>query len=183
MNKKSKIDIESTDGTKLEKLIGEIAFDKVEFSYPARESTKVLENLSLNVRPGQTVALVGASGCGKSTCIQLLQRFYDPVSGKITIDGVDVRDLNVRWWRNQVGVVNQEPVLFATTIGENIRMGKPEATQEEIELAAKNANAYDFIMALPEVRFSMLISTGSHLFLFWVDFRHSTHLSEIGAPN
>ncbi len=137
----------------MDKLVGSIVFDNVEFSYPARETTQVLKNLSFEVKYGQTVAFVGASGCGKSTCIQLLQRFYDPSSGRITVDGVNVRDFNVRWWRSQIGVVNQEPVLFATTIAENIRMGKPEATQEEIDVAAKNANAYDFIMALPQVKF------------------------------
>jgi ABC-type multidrug transport system fused ATPase/permease subunit len=131
--------------------MGHIQFDQVEFSYPARESAQILKKLSLNVASGQTVAFVGSSGCGKSTCIQLIQRFYDPTNGQITVDGVDVRKFNIRWWRSQIGVVNQEPVLFATTIAENIRMGRSDVSQEEIETATKNANVYEFIMSLPQV--------------------------------
>lgn len=130
---------------------------------------------------GQTIALVGSSGCGKSTTVQLLQRFYDPQEGtvsrkrdrevqtlwpfrtssklyfsfrlthQVTIDGHDIRSLNVRSLRGLIGVVSQEPVLFATTISENIRYGRQDVTQEEIEQAAREANAYDFIMKLPNV--------------------------------
>ena len=91
------------------------------------------------------------SNKGKSTCIQLLQRFYEPLDGKILIDGHDIKDLNIKWLRDNIGVVNQEPVLFTTTIGENIKMGKQGATQEEVEEASKAANAHDFIMNLPLV--------------------------------
>uniref|UniRef100_A0A8C5CCE9 ATP-binding cassette, sub-family B (MDR/TAP), member 4 n=1 Tax=Gadus morhua TaxID=8049 RepID=A0A8C5CCE9_GADMO len=116
----------------------------------------VLNNLSLSVKTGQTIALVGSSGCGKSTTIQLLQRFYDPQEGSVHIDGHDVRSLNVRFLREKIGVVSQEPILFATTITENIRYGWPEVTQQEIERATKEANAYDFIMSLPD-KFETLV--------------------------
>lgn len=112
---------------------------------------KVLDNLSIKIRPGQTVALVGASGCGKSTCIQLIQRFYDPLSGSVKIDGIDVRQLNLSWLRTHLGVVNQEPVLFGMSIIENIRFGRDGVTDEEIIKAARAANAHNFIMELPQV--------------------------------
>ena len=98
------------------------------------------------------MALVGSSGCGKSTVVQLLQRLYDPQGGSITIDGVDIKSLNIKWLRQQIGVVSQEPVLFATSIRQNIAYGCDVATQDEIEAAAKIANAHDFIMDLPQVR-------------------------------
>lgn len=97
------------------------------------------------------MAFVGSSGCGKSTCIQLLQRFYDPLKGQITLDNRDLKTLNVKWLKSQIGVVNQEPILFGTTIYENIKFGKEDATDEEIKSAARNANAHDFIMSLPNV--------------------------------
>ncbi len=131
------------------KVTGNILFDKVCFNYPSRPGVKILKNLSFEVVSGQSVALVGTSGCGKSTCIQLLLRFYDPLEGKVCIDGYDIRDLNIDWMRAQIGMVGQEPVLFGTTIGENIRYGWEGATQEEIEAAAKEANANDFIIRLP----------------------------------
>ncbi|KAH0627478.1 hypothetical protein JD844_003227 [Phrynosoma platyrhinos] len=112
----------------------------------------VLKGLNLKVNSGQTVALVGSSGCGKSTTVQLIQRFYDPVEGMVTIDGQDIKTLNLRYLREIIGVVNQEPVLFATTIAENIRYGRENVTMEEMEKAVKQANAYDFIMKLPNVR-------------------------------
>lgn len=126
-------------------------FVNVDFNYPARDEIKILNKLSLKIKPGQTVALVGSSGCGKSTCIQLIQRFYDPLSGSVRIDGRDVRDLNISWLRTHLGVVNQEPVLFATSIIENIRFGRDGVTNEEIIKAAKAANAHNFIMDLPQV--------------------------------
>ncbi len=118
----------------------------------------MLKDISLQVHAGQTLALVGHSGCGKSTLVQLLQRFYDPQGGSITVDGQDIRDLNIKWLRQHIGVVSQEPVLFATSIQQNIAYGCDDATLEEIEEAAKRANAHDFIMELPEV-------TLLHLFL------------------
>ena len=134
-------------------MIGDVEFVDVEFNYPARDQIKILDKLSLKIKPGQTVALVGASGCGKSTCIQLIQRFYDPLGGQVLIDGHDVRDLNLSWLRTHLGVVNQEPVLFGMSIIENIRFGRDGVTEEEIVRAAKAANAHNFIMDLPQVKF------------------------------
>jgi ABC-type multidrug transport system fused ATPase/permease subunit len=111
----------------------------------------VLNGLDLTVQSGETVALVGNSGCGKSTILHLVQRLYDPSEGKVLLDGTDISQLNVGWLRSHVGVVGQEPVLFAATIRENIRYGQKDATQQEIEQAAQEANAHDFISRLPEV--------------------------------
>ena len=106
------------------------------------------------MKPGQTLALVGPSGCGKSTVVSLIERFYDPLSGSLTLDGSDLRDLNIRWLRSQVGIVSQEPVLFDTTIAENIRYGANfrEVSDEEVVEAAKAANIHTFIESLPQVR-------------------------------
>lgn len=120
------------------------------FAYPARSDVQVLKSLTLSISAGQTVALVGPSGCGKSTVVQLLQRFYDPASGSVSVDGRDIRTLSLGWYRDQVGLVSQEPTLFATSIKENIAMGKPGATDKEIEAAAVSANAANFIRCLPE---------------------------------
>jgi len=105
----------------------------------------------MKVEHGKTVALVGSSGCGKSTVVQLLQRFYDPLSGSVLVDGVDIKELNLRWLRQHIGVVSQEPVLFAMSIAENIRYGRDNVSQQDVERAAQQANAHDFISQLPEV--------------------------------
>ena len=110
----------------------------------------MLDGFNLTVKSGQTFALVGASGCGKSTVVQLLQRFYDPNSGEVLVGGRDVRTLNIKWLRQHIGVVSQEPVLFDTTIAQNILYGKEGATEEEMKQAAINANAHDFISKLPD---------------------------------
>lgn len=112
---------------------------------------QILNGLSLKANVGQTVALVGASGCGKSTTVQLIQRFYDVDQGQVLIDGNDVKDLNVKWLRAHIGLVSQEPILFGTTIKENIRYGQLDVTDAQIEQATRMSNAYDFIMKLPEV--------------------------------
>jgi len=144
------IDSFDESGEKLTKVEGRISFEDVHFTYPSRPDNPVCRGYSLNVEPGQTVALVGPSGSGKSTAFQLLERFYDPNSGVIKLDGVPLPDLNVSWLRSQIGYVGQEPVLFSGSIGENIAYGKPGASQEEIEAAAKMANAHDFIMEFPD---------------------------------
>uniref|UniRef100_A0A8B9CHE3 ATP binding cassette subfamily B member 1 n=1 Tax=Anser brachyrhynchus TaxID=132585 RepID=A0A8B9CHE3_9AVES len=144
------IDSSSNAGYKPDRVKGTLEFKNVYFNYPARPDIQILKGLNLKVSCGQTVALVGGSGCGKSTTVQLIQRFYDPKEGTITIDGQDIKTLNVRYLREIIGVVNQEPVLFATTIAENIRYGREDVTMEEIEKATKEANAYDFIMKLPK---------------------------------
>ncbi|NWZ33446.1 ABCBB protein, partial [Brachypodius atriceps] len=150
IDKKPTIDCMSEDGYKLDKLRGEIEFHNVTFNYPSRPDVKILDNLNMVIKAGETTAVVGASGAGKSTTIQLIQRFYDPTEGMITLDGHDIRSLNIQWLRSQIGIVEQEPVLFATTIAENIRYGRDETTMEDIIKAAKQANAYNFIMDLPQ---------------------------------
>ncbi|CAN2389829.1 phosphatidylcholine-translocating ATPase activity [Pristimantis euphronides] len=156
IDQSSVINSYSTEGYKPDNVKGNIEFKNVHFCYPSRPKVQVLKGLNLKVKPGQTVALVGQSGCGKSTTVQLIQRMYDPQEGMIMVDGHDIRSLNVRHYREMVGVVNQEPVLFATTIKNNIKYGRLDVTDEEIERAAKEANAYDFIMALPD-RFETLV--------------------------
>uniref|UniRef100_A0A672TXC0 ABC-type xenobiotic transporter n=1 Tax=Strigops habroptila TaxID=2489341 RepID=A0A672TXC0_STRHB len=163
INKKRLIDSSSKEGYKPDRLIGEIEFRNVHFSYPSRPDVKVLKGLNLKVQTGKTIALVGASGCGKSTTIQLLQRFYDPVEGEITLDGRDIRTLNVKWLRENIGIVSQEPVLFATTIAENIRYGREDISDAEIEQAAKEANAFDFISRLPDKFNTMVGERGAQL--------------------
>ncbi|XP_031235863.1 phosphatidylcholine translocator ABCB4 isoform X3 [Mastomys coucha] len=151
-----KIDSFSERGHKPDSIKGNLEFSDVHFSYPSRANIKILKGLNLKVKSGQTVALVGNSGCGKSTTVQLLQRLYDPTEGTISIDGQDIRNFNVRCLREIIGVVSQEPVLFSTTIAENIRYGRGNVTMEEIKKAVKEANAYDFIMRLPQ-KFDTLV--------------------------
>ncbi|CAF4002547.1 unnamed protein product [Rotaria sordida] len=124
---------------------GDIEFDNVNFIYPSRKDAPVLHNLSLIARAGQTTALVGSSGCGKSTCISLFLRYYEPSLGRIMIDGQPITDYNVQQLRQNIGVI-----LFGMSIYENIRFGKVNATQAEIEQAAREANAHNFIMQLPD---------------------------------
>jgi len=125
---------------------GNIEFKDVYFWYPHRPEVRVLKKLNFTIEKGQAVALVGFSGSGKSTVIQLLQRFYDPQAGSIQVGGQNLRDLNVAWWRKQVGMVGQEPVLFDVTLEENVRYGNLEATDEQVEDAARAANM-DFVFA------------------------------------
>ncbi|DAZ97746.1 TPA: hypothetical protein N0F65_009026 [Lagenidium giganteum] len=122
----------------------------VTFAYPSRPHINVCSRYSLTIEAGETVALVGPSGSGKSTIVSLLERFYDPQEGAVKLDGHDIKDLNVKWLRQQVGLVGQEPSLFATSIMENIRYGCPSASDEEVRQAAKMANAYNFIMEFPQ---------------------------------
>uniref|UniRef100_K7FJS5 ATP binding cassette subfamily B member 1 n=1 Tax=Pelodiscus sinensis TaxID=13735 RepID=K7FJS5_PELSI len=157
------IDSFSEAGYKPDNIKGNLEFHNVFFNYPSRQDVKILKGLNLKVNCGQTVALVGSSGCGKSTTVQLIQRFYDPEKGMITIDGQDIKTLNLRYLREIIGVVNQEPVLFATTIAENIRYGREDVTMEEIEKAVKEANAYDFIMKLPNKFETMVGERGAQL--------------------
>jgi len=129
---------------------GEIAFDAVTFHYPARPEAPVLDDISLQVSPGETVALVGPSGAGKSTLFQLLQRSYDPTSGAVRIDGLDVATLRLADFRGAMALVPQDPVIFADTARENIRFGRPGASDAEVETAARAAAAHDFLAALPD---------------------------------
>jgi len=129
---------------------GALHFDKVQFHYPSRPQISALDGIELDIAPGETVALVGPSGAGKSTIIQLVQRFYDPQSGAVLIDGKDLRDLDRADFRKHIALVPQDPVIFADTARENIRFGRPTATDAEVDEAAKAAAAYDFLMALPD---------------------------------
>ncbi|XP_063421437.1 ATP-dependent translocase ABCB1-like isoform X2 [Mytilus trossulus] len=150
------IDSYSEVGSKPDKVTGNIQFRNVKFTYPARKEVQVLKGVDLTVQPGQTVALVGSSGCGKSTCVQLMTRFYDPEGGTITLDGKNLKDLNVKWLREHIGIVSQEPILFAMSIKDNIKMGRNNVTDDEVIAATKMANAYNFIMDLPE-KFDTLV--------------------------
>lgn len=130
-----------------------IQFSKIDFQYPTRPEVQVLKGLNLIVKPGQMVALVGQSGCGKSTCIQLLQRLYDPLSGDVTLDRRDISSVSLVRLRSQLGVVGQEPVLFDRTIAENIAYGDNyrQVSMEEIIEAAKKSNIHSFVSSLPLV--------------------------------
>nr|APD26504.1 ATP-binding cassette transporter subfamily B member 1-like X2 protein [Brachionus koreanus] len=160
---KSKIDAFDSKGQKLSKINGEIEFKDVHFSYPTRPEAKILKGLSLRIPAGKTVALVGSSGGGKSTVISLLQKFYLPDSGQISLDGHTLDELDLNWFRNQVALVSQEPILFTSSIRENIRLGRLDASNAEIEEAAKNANAHDFIMKTTKNYETLVGERGSQL--------------------
>jgi ATP-binding cassette, subfamily B (MDR/TAP), member 1 len=145
-----KIDSENMEGEILEKVLGEVEFNHVEFVYPSRPESVILKDFCLKVPSGKTVALVGGSGSGKSTVVSLLQRFYDPIGGEILLDGVAIHKLQLKWLRSQMGLVSQEPALFATSIKENILFGREDATFEDVVDAAKASNAHNFISMLPQ---------------------------------
>ncbi|XP_036965462.1 bile salt export pump isoform X1 [Acanthopagrus latus] len=159
IDREPEIDCFSEEGHKLDKVKGDIEFHNVTSFYPSRPEVKILNDLSMQIKAGETTAFVGPSGSGKSTTIQLIQRFYDPMEGTVTLDGHDIRTLNIQWLRSLIGIVEQEPVLFATTIAENIRFGRPGVTMEDIIQATKEANAYHFIMDLPQ-KFDTLVGEG-----------------------
>eukprot|EP01066_Platyproteum_vivax_P018765 Platyproteum_vivax@DN7597_c0_g1_i11.p1 len=166
IDRESKINASSEEGRKEGINGGEIQLTNVGFFYPNRRDVQVFKAVDFTIESGTTVALVGATGCGKSTVVQLVERFYDIEAcvlldtadekkqvfqmGDITIDGVKLSDYNLKYLRSQIGLVSQEPVLFDQSIMENIRWGKPEATDEEVHTAAKMANAYDFVSAFPD---------------------------------
>ncbi|CAF3084747.1 unnamed protein product [Rotaria sp. Silwood2] len=171
LNRKPIIDNGSRDGEKIPNFRGELEFDGVHFIYPNRPESIILRNLNLKIQPGiqsclsfihlyqifffigQQVALVGTSGCGKSTTIQLIERFYDTNVGLLLVDSKDIRSLNLHWYRSQIGIVSQEPVLFDMSIRENIAYGdnsRSDIPMDEIIKAAKNANIHDFIQRLPK---------------------------------
>ncbi|VAH01978.1 unnamed protein product [Triticum turgidum subsp. durum] len=151
VDRKSMIDPSDDAGVNLEPLRGDIEFRHVRFRYPTRPDIQIFEDLCLTIQSGKTVALVGQSGSGKSTAISLLQRFYDPDAGHILLDGVDIQKFQVRWLRQQMGLVSQEPALFNDTIRANIAYGKEgEATESDIVSAAQLANAHKFISSLQQ---------------------------------
>jgi ATP-binding cassette subfamily B (MDR/TAP) protein 1 len=145
LDRPSLIDPSDPSGDKLAAVKGEIEVRDVTFAYPTRPDAPVCTKLSLKISAGQMVALGGPSGCGKSTLIQLLERFYDPTAGAVLLDGADLKTLNLKWLRQQIGLVGQEPILFLGSVSDNIGYGKEGATKEEIEAAAKMANAHGFI--------------------------------------
>ena len=150
IDRKSEIDSRDPKGDKPASCKGELALCNVHFTYAARPEAPVFRGLSLVAAAGRMTALVGESGSGKSTTIQLFLRMYDVNSGSVTLDGRDLRTLNVKWLREHVGLVSQEPVLFATSVAENLRYGRPEATQEELEAACIAANAHGFIKTMSQ---------------------------------
>ena len=137
-------------GDTLKSLQGTIEFRNVFFSYPTRTDVEVLKGINFEIKPGQVMALVGSSGGGKTTIASLLPRFYEPQSGKIFLDGVDLQTLQPSWLRENIGIVSQEPVLISSSIEENIRYGRPNATDQEVKAAAQAANAMEFILSFPE---------------------------------
>ncbi|KAI9028255.1 hypothetical protein CLU79DRAFT_697155 [Phycomyces nitens] len=155
--------IKTTGGKILPSLHGKIRFDDIHFTYPTRPQSTIFKKFSLAVEPGTVVAIVGPSGSGKSTIGSLLLRYYDPNSGAIYIDDTNIKDINLHWWREKVGVVSQEPVLFAGTIAENISYGREDATQEEIEEAASKANCASFINSFQDKYNTMVGERGISL--------------------
>ncbi|XP_026436495.1 ABC transporter B family member 11-like isoform X1 [Papaver somniferum] len=151
LDRESKIDAGDESGMTLDNVKGDIEFRHISFKYQTRPDVQIFRDLCLSIRSGKTVALVGESGCGKSTVVSLLQRFYDPDSGHITLDGTEIQKFQLRWLRQQMGLVSQEPVLFNDTIRANIAYGKKgDATEAEILAAAELANAHNFISALQQ---------------------------------
>ncbi|KAM3398909.1 hypothetical protein P3S68_002425 [Capsicum galapagoense] len=165
LDRESKIDLSKEDGLTLDQSKGVIEFKEVCFAYPTRPYMQVLHGFSLTISSGQTVALVGKSGCGKSTVISLLQRYYNFDSGQIMLDGIDIQDFNLKWLRHQMGLVNQEPVLFNDTIRANIMYGKEDgdATEGEVVAATKLANAHEFICGLQQGYDTMVGERGVQL--------------------
>ncbi|KAJ2512672.1 hypothetical protein GGI11_004661, partial [Coemansia sp. RSA 2049] len=159
--------LDTETGKKVDKIRGDIHFRDIHFTYPSRPDVPILKGFNVEIRPGQKVALVGESGCGKSTMIGLIERFYDPESGDVIIDGANIKDYNIGSLRQRIGIVTQEPVLFSTSIKQNIRWGavdpenNPPSDEEVIE-AAKAANAHDFISQLPS-GYDTLVGEGGAL--------------------
>ena len=150
INRKPNIDTK-TSGIVLEDIKGDVELKDVFFRYPARPEQLILDGLCLQVPSGTTMAIVGESGSGKSTVISLVERFYDPQTGEVLVDGVNIKSLQLHWLRGKISLVSQEPLLFMTSIKDNITYGKEDATLEEIKRAADLANAANFIEKLPNV--------------------------------
>lgn len=150
LNAKDTVDDPAQPVPMADAVAGAIAFENVDFSYPSRPETAALHGVTFTVKPGETVALVGPSGAGKTTIFQLLMRFFDPDNGQITLDGVDLKSLRREDFRRFFAMVPQDPVIFADSARENIRFGRPQATDAEVEAAARAAAAHDFLSALPQ---------------------------------
>lgn len=167
LDRKPKIDAWSTDGKYLDSMEGHLEFRDVHFRYPTRPEQPVLRGLNLTVKPGQYVALVGASGCGKSTTIAMLERFYDPLVGGVYVDGQEISSLNVNNYRSYLALVSQEPTLYQGTVRENILLGadkkEEDVSEEAFNQACRDANIYDFVMSLPDAFNTVVGSKGSML--------------------
>ncbi|KAJ6796241.1 putative ABC transporter B family member 21 [Iris pallida] len=163
INRKPEIDASDLTGTKLDDIRGDIEFRDVYFSYPARPDEQIFRGFSLSIQSGRTVALVGESGSGKSTVISLIERFYDPHAGEVLVDGINLKEFQLRWIRGKIGLVSQEPVLFASSIRDNIAYGKDGATADEIRVAAELANASRFIDKMPQGFDTMVGEHGTKL--------------------
>ncbi|VAH62907.1 unnamed protein product [Triticum turgidum subsp. durum] len=163
MNKEPKIDITDTSGIVLDDIRGDVELNNVFFRYPARPEQLILNGLSLHVPSGTTMAIVGESGSGKSTIISLVERFYDPQAGNVLIDGINIKSMKLQWIRGMISLVSQEPLLFMTSIKDNITYGKEDATLEEIKRAAELANATNFIEKLPNAYETMVGQNGAQL--------------------
>ncbi|KAI4370623.1 hypothetical protein MLD38_018956 [Melastoma candidum] len=149
IDRSPKIDPDDNSASKPPNAYGGIELKNVDFCYPTRPEVSVLSNFNLKVNAGQTVAVVGVSGSGKSTIISLIERFYDPIAGQVLLDGRDLKLYNLRWLRNHLGLVQQEPIIFSTTIRENIIYARHNASEAEMKEAARIANAHHFISSLP----------------------------------
>ncbi|XP_074579514.1 ABC transporter B family member 4-like [Curcuma longa] len=163
INRKPEIDAYDPKGRRLDDIHGDIEFKDVYFSYPARPDDQIFHGFSLSIQKGTTCALVGESGSGKSTIVSLIERFYDPQVGEVLIDGINLKEFQLSWIRGKIGLVSQEPVLFATTIKHNIAYGKNNATVEEIRAATELANAAKFIDKLPQGLDTMVGEHGTQL--------------------
>ncbi|XP_038978077.1 ABC transporter B family member 11-like [Phoenix dactylifera] len=163
INRKPEIDAYDTRGKKPNDIQGDIEFRDVYFSYPTRPDEQIFHGFSLFIENGMTVALVGESGSGKSTVVSLIERFYDPQAGEVLIDGINIKEYQLRWLRGKIGLVSQEPVLFASSIRDNIAYGQDDATTEEIRAAAELANAAKFIDKMPQGIDTMVGEHGTQL--------------------
>src|SRR5258708_17708008 len=153
---------ERRNARRLQRANGDVVFRDVSFAYPGSSRT-VLRDASFEVGSGTRVGVIGATGAGKTTLVSLLARFYDPIAGQILLDGVDLRDYNVPDLRCQFAIVLQDPVLFSTTIAENIAYGRPDATHEDILWAPKAANIHEFIFPLPRGCHNIIVDLGVRL--------------------
>ncbi|KAF5754092.1 putative Type I protein exporter [Helianthus annuus] len=151
INRKPEIDAYDTKGKVLDDIRGDIELKDVYFTYPARPDEEIFSGFSLCISSGTTAALVGQSGSGKSTVISLIERFYDPQQGEILIDNINLKEFQIKWIREKIGLVSQEPVLFTSSIKDNILYGKDDASMDEIRVAVELANAAKFIDKLPKV--------------------------------
>lgn len=164
IKRKPEIDASDTTGKVLDDIRGDVELKDVNFSYPARPEEQIFRGFSLSISSGSTVALVGQSGSGKSTVVSLIERFYDPQSGQVRIDGINLKEFQLKWIRSKIGLVSQEPVLFTSSIKDNIAYGKQDATIQEIRKATELANASKFIDKLPQVEI-LFTSVSSSVFI------------------